>query len=100
MTRRNNAGRSLFFCLVNLLSVAFPLSLRAESENILKGLPYDENFVQEKIAQFTLTPGSPDAALKVPDYLSYKLAFRKILSDKNLQALIAATPLEDRIYNG
>src|SRR5688572_23240219 len=94
MTRRNNARRSLFFCLINLFVIGFPLSLKAESENILRGLPYDENFVQEKIEQFTLTPESPDAALKVPDYLSYKLAFRKILSDKNLQAQIAANDLD------
>ncbi len=94
MTRRNSATRSLFFCLANLLAASFPLSLHAESENIFGDLPYDGNFVQQKIAQFTVSADSADAALKAPAYLSYKLAFRKILADKNLQAQITANDLE------
>jgi len=94
MTRQNSARHSLFFSLINLFAASFPLSLQAESENILKDLPYDGNFIQEKIAQFTMTADVPDAALKVPAYLSYKLAFRKILGDKNLQAQITAHDLE------
>jgi hypothetical protein len=94
MTRKNSARPSSFFCLINLLAVGFSFSVQAESENILGDLPYDEKFVQEKIAQFTVTADSPDAALKAPAYLSYKLAFRKILADKNLQAQITANDLE------
>ena len=94
MTRRNNPRHSLFFCLINLLAASFPLSIQAESENMLNDLPYDENFIQEKIDRFTVTADAPDAALKVPAYLSYKLAFRKILSDENLQAQITAHDLE------
>jgi hypothetical protein len=94
MTRRNNSRHTLFCCLIYLVTGSLPLSLQAESENILRGLPYDENFVQEKITQFTLTADAPDAAVKAPSYLSYKLAFRKILSDKKLQAQIAAHDLE------
>jgi hypothetical protein len=94
MTRKNSATRSLVFCLANVLAVSFPLSLQAESENIFGDLPYDENFVQDKIAQFTVTADSPDASVKAPAYLSYKLAFRKILADKNLQAQITAKDLE------
>jgi hypothetical protein len=60
----------------------------------LRGLPYDEGFIQEKIAQFTLTADAPDTALNAPAYLAYKLAFRKILGDKNLQAKIPAHDLE------
>ena len=94
MTRHNSARHSAFFCLANLLAVCFPLSLHAESENIFGDFPYDENFVQQKIAQFTVTADSSDASLKAPVYLSYKLAFRKILADKTLQAQITANDLE------
>lgn len=84
----------MFFCLINLLAATVPFSARAEGENLLKGLPYDESFVQEKLAQFTASAHAPDAALKVPAYLSYKFAFRKILGDESLQAQIAAADLE------
>ena len=94
MTRQNSRKHPLFFCLINLLAAGFSFSVQAESEGILKGLPYDEGFIQEKIAQFTVTADAPDSALKVPDYLSYKLAFRKILADKNLQVQMTADDLQ------
>src|SRR5688572_27547178 len=93
MTRQNCARHPLLFCLINLLAAGFPVSLQAESEKIFGDLPYDENFVQEKIAQFTVTADSSDAVLKAPAYLSYKFAFRRILADENLQARIAASDL-------
>jgi hypothetical protein len=94
MTRQNNARRPLFFCLINLLAASFPLVVQAEGEDILRDLPYDENFLKAKIARFTVTADAQDAGLKVPVYLSYKLAFRKILADGNLQAQISARDLE------
>jgi hypothetical protein len=91
MARHNSA---LFFCLINLLAASFPLSAQAESTDLVKDLPYDQNFIQQKIAQFTLTTDAPDTALTPPAYLAYKLAFRKILGDKNLQTQIATHDLE------
>ncbi|MES2626354.1 MAG: hypothetical protein V4628_13805 [Pseudomonadota bacterium] len=94
MTRQNSARHSLFFCLINLLAVSFPFAAQAESEDILSNLPYDQNFIQEKINQFTVTAHAPDTDLKVPAYLLYKLAFRKLLADESLQAQIALQDLE------
>ena len=94
MTFQNNAGRSIIFCLANLLAVSLPLSVQAQDEDILKDLPYDESFIQEKIAQFTVSAESTDAAVKIPAYLAYKLAFRKILAEEQLQAQINAADLE------
>ena len=51
MTFPLNAGRSIIFCLANLLAVSLPLSVQAQNEDILKDLPYDESFIQEAVAK-------------------------------------------------
>ena len=88
MTFQLKAGRSIIFCLASLLAVSLPLSVQAQSDDILQDLPYDESFIQEKIAQFTVSADSADATVKIPAYLAYKLAFRKILAEEQLQAQI------------
>ena len=95
MPRPYNARNLFVVSLVNLFVVgSFSLPVHAQNQSIFSGLPYEENFIRAKMAEFTVTADTPVGAVAIPTHLSYQLALRKILADENLQAHIDANDLQ------
>lgn len=86
----NTVRRLLITMMTTLGLTAAASPARAQEPGIFAGLPYEETFIREKIAEYSIRRDSTEASWDIPVNLTYQLLFKELLADASLLAKIGA----------